>query len=303
MRLRGRADDGIHFDVWGCRGSRNFIPVRSKIGNLTSCYSLRVGDDLYVLDAGRGMASLASAVRAQPRFRSLARVHVLVTHGHMDHWEGLKDADWFWLRGNGLQVTIWATEQGLAAIRAGHEHPAYVPLEMLAEGTLSGLAYNTLKPNEARSLQRVEMKTYALNHYSGQGFSRRQLDTVGFRLEVSGGPTICYLSDHEPNMETVQTEVGMLSGAQLAVFDSHFPDIKRQAHGHGSQEHTANMARSHPEVLVLAGHHGPMFSDDEIRATHKRHGRGLSNFQLAVEGTTYAWDASKTTFKPSRNGR
>jgi ribonuclease BN (tRNA processing enzyme) len=304
MRLRRRSDgDGIHFDIWGCRGSRNFVPTRSKIGNLTACYSLLVGEDLYVLDAGRGLASLGSALTRQSRFRAVARVHILVTHGHMDHWEGLKDADWFWFRNNGLQVSIWATEQGLAAIRTGHEHPAYVPLEMLAEGTLAGLTYCTLKPNEARTLQRVEVKTAALNHYSGQGFSRQKLDTVGFRLEVSGGPTLCYLSDHEPNIETVQTEIGMLNGAQLAVFDSHFPDIKRQAHGHGSQEHTADMARRHPDVLVLAGHHGPMFSDDEIRATYKRHGRGLSNFHLAVEGTTYGWDARRTTFKPTRNGR
>jgi phosphoribosyl 1,2-cyclic phosphodiesterase len=287
----------FQFDVWGCRGSRNFVPSRSKIGNLTACYSLLTGEDLFVLDAGRGLAALGHALRTEARFKKVARVHVLVSHAHMDHWEGLKDADWFWFRGNGLQVTIWATDQGLEAIRSGHAHPSYVPLELLAEGTLSGLAYCSLKSGEARNLHNVEVKTSALNHYSGQGFSRRPLDTVGFRLEVNGGPTLCYLSDHEPGVETLQTELSMLSGAHLAVYDSHFPDIKRQAHGHGSQEHTAEMARRHPQTLMLAGHHGPMFSDEDIRATHKRHGKGLSNFQLAVEGTTYAWDARKTTFR------
>lgn len=291
------ADSAFQFDVWGCRGSRNFVPSRSKIGNLTACYSLLAGEDLFVLDAGRGLAALGHAIRTESRFKKIARVHVLVSHAHMDHWEGLKDADWFWFRGNGLQVTIWATDQGLEAIRSGHAHPSYVPLELLAEGTLSGLAYCTLKSGEARNIYNVEVKTSALNHYSGQGFSRRPLDTVGFRLEVNGGPTLCYLSDHEPGPDTLQTELSMMAGAHLAVYDSHFPDIKRQAHGHGSQEHTAEMARRHPEAILLAGHHGPMFSDEDIRATHKRHGKGLANFHLATEGTTYTWDARKTVFR------
>jgi len=57
------------------------------------------------------------------------------------------------------------------------------------------------------------------------------------------------------------------------------------------------MARLHPDALLLAGHHGPMFSDEDIRATHKRLGKGLPNFHIATEGTTYAWDARKTTFR------
>jgi phosphoribosyl 1,2-cyclic phosphodiesterase len=277
------------------------VPVRSKIGNRTACYSLLLGEDLYVLDAGRGLAALGAAIRTQKRFARVARIHVLVSHAHMDHWEGLKDADWFWVRGNGLQVTIWATQQGLDTIKAGHAHPSYVPLELLAEGTLASLAYQPLQANQSQTFPGLDLKTSALNHYSGQGFSRHPLDTVGFRLEVhGGGPIICYLSDHEPGEQTLPTELAMMAGAHLAVYDSHFPDIKRQAHGHGSQEHSSNMARRHPQALVLAGHHGPMFSDKEILATHRGYSRGLRNFEVAVEGTTYAWDPRRAAWKASR---
>jgi phosphoribosyl 1,2-cyclic phosphodiesterase len=298
--VRPRPSDSVQFDIWGCRGSRNFVPNRSKIGNRTACYSLLVGEDLYVIDAGRGLAALGHAVRTQSRFKAVERVHVLVSHAHMDHWEGLKDADWFWYRGNGLRVTIWAVAQALDAIRAGHAHPSYVPLELLAEGTLSGLTYSELKANSLQELPGVALKTSALNHYSGQGFSRRPLETLGFRLEVRGdGPVVCYLSDHEPTEQTLATELAMLTGAHLAVYDAHFPDIKRQAHGHGSQEHSANMARRHPQTVVLAGHHGPMFSDREIRETHRGFARGLPNFQLAVEGATYTWDRRQAAFRSS----
>ena len=289
---------GIQFDVWGCRGSRNFVPRRSEIGNLTSCYSLLAGVDLYVFDAGRGLAALSTAVRTEERFRAVKRVHVLVTHAHMDHWEGLKDADWLWFRGNGLQVEILSSEQGLAALRAGHEHPSYVPLEMLADGTLSDLAYRVLAAGESYPLgEGVRVKTSALNHYSGRSDARRHLDTLGFRLEMKAGPIVCYLSDHEPGPETLATELAVLDGADLAVFDSHFADIRQQAHGHGSQEHTAGLARRHPDTLVLAGHHGPMFGDDEIRATHARHGQGLPRFEIAVEGSSYLWNEQEKAFQ------
>jgi phosphoribosyl 1,2-cyclic phosphodiesterase len=297
------ASPKIQFDVWGCRGSRNFVPSRSKIGNRTACYSLLVGEDLYILDAGRGLAALAQSMRTEARFKKVSRAHVLVSHAHMDHWEGLKDADWFWYRGNGLRVTILATRQGLDAIRSGHDHPSYVPLELLAEGTVARLDHRELKAQETVAIENLSLRTYALNHYSGQGFSRRPLDTLGFRLEVKGGPVVCYLSDHEPGDDTRDTELAILGGAHLALYDSHFPDIKRQAHGHGSQEHSAQMARRHPRALVLAGHHGPMFSDKEILATHRTWGRGLKNFQVAVEGSTYNWDGRLAAFRAAGGPR
>lgn len=298
--LMTRPPDGIQFDVWGCRGSRNFVPPRSEIGNLTACYSLLLGEDLYVLDAGRGLAALAAAMRTEARFRKVARVHVLVTHAHMDHWEGLKDADWFWLRDNRLELEIAGREQALHAIRGGHEHPSYVPLEMLAQGTLRRLAYRTLGTGEHGAFGNgVFVRTAALNHYSGPADARRHLDTLGFRVEVEGGPVVCYLSDHEPGPTTLATELDVLEGAHLAVVDSHFADVENHAHGHGSQEHTASLARRRPEVLVLAGHHGPLFGDDDIRAAHARHGGGLSNFRLAVEGETYLWSTPRRRFEPA----
>ena len=54
----------IRFQVWGSRGGRN--THGSRIGNLTSCYSLRAGEDVFVFDAGRGLLVLAEAVTHAP---------------------------------------------------------------------------------------------------------------------------------------------------------------------------------------------------------------------------------------------
>jgi phosphoribosyl 1,2-cyclic phosphodiesterase len=282
--------------VWGARGSRSLLPPRSRIANSTSCYSVLHGEDLFLLDAGRGLAALGSAMRRQGRFASVRNVYVLVSHAHLDHWEGLKDADWFWEKGNGISIRMLGTSQALKAIRTAYSHPLYVALELLGAGTVKGVRYQTLRAGERRRVGAWQLLTEPLRHYSGAGRSIRILDTLGYRLTAPDGATIAYLCDHEPNRGTRRVEETLLREAHLAVYDAHFPDIQHHEHGHGSQEHASRMARAHPRVLVLAGHHGPILSDAEIRNAHHRHGRGIGNFRLAVEGGGYRFDPRRAGF-------
>jgi phosphoribosyl 1,2-cyclic phosphodiesterase len=302
-KARRRAAAPSQFDVWGSRGSRSLFPHRSQIANHTSCYSLLHGEDLFLLDAGRGLASLSGAMRSNGRFAGVKRIHVLVSHAHLDHWEGLKDADWFWERGNGLEVSILGTAQALKAIRTGYAHPLYVALELLGARTVKSLRYRTLKPGQRRRLGDWLLMTQPLRHYSGSGRSIWVLDTLGYKLRAPDGATVAYLCDHEPNRSTQKVERALLQEAHLAVYDAHFPDILHHEHGHGSQEHAAGMARAHPKVLVLAGHHGPFLTDLQIRAAHRRHGRRTPNFRLAVEGASYRWDPVRASFVPKARAR
>jgi phosphoribosyl 1,2-cyclic phosphodiesterase len=293
----------IHFDVWGSRGSRNLVPPFSRIGNRTSCYSLLQGDSLYVFDAGLGLAALARAMAVERRFRGVRTVHVLISHSHMDHWEGLKDAEWFWRGDRTLDVTLHGTDQALKAIRAGYGHPLYVPLERLAEGKLRRLRNRVLRAGSRLRIDPWRVETCPLNHYSGAGQRRLYLSTVGYRVSVEGGPVVAYLSDHEPTPATRATERRMTRDTHLVVLDAHFSDVAQHAFGHGSQEYAARTARENPGTRVLAGHHGPTRSDAEIEAARLKHGRGLRNLELAVEGRGYVWDAGKGAFARIGKGR
>jgi phosphoribosyl 1,2-cyclic phosphodiesterase len=249
-----------------------------------------------VLDAGRGLAALGHALTSQNRFESVRRVHVFITHAHMDHWEGLKDADWFWYRDNGLQVRITAPQQALDAIRSGYDHPSYVPLELLSQGTLERLEFRIVSAGDRRGVGRWRVRTGPLNHYSGAGDHIHELETVGYRLTLRNGPTIAYLCDHEPTEATTKLERKLIGGAHLALYDAHFPNLSDHKFGHGSQEHAARMAREHAKTLILAAHHGPALSDSEIRGAMRRHGRGLGNYHVAVEGQTYLWNPRRGAF-------
>jgi hypothetical protein len=168
----------------------------------------------------------------------------------------------------------------------------------LARGTLRSLRLASLRTRERRKIGPLTVETFPLTHYSGgHGARKRPLETSGFRLSAPGGPRVAYVSDHEPSAGTRALEQEMLEGAQLAVFDAHFEDVKDQRYGHGSREHTARVARHHPGTLVLAGHIAPMFSDATLRRSVRRHARGVRNFGLAVEGSRYRWRAGGGCFE------
>ncbi len=281
------------FNVWGSRGGRN--THGSQIGNLTSCYSLFRGEDVYVFDAGRGLVVLADFAVVEAG-GGLSRVHVLVTHAHMDHWEGLKDAAWFWTATNGLSVDVIGPAEALDAIRRAHEPPSFVPLEVLAAGKLARFGYVELAPGVTHTLPGATLDAVPLHHYSGMAPNRRYLDTLGYRLALDGGPTIAYLSDHEPTHETRVAEDALVAGSQLALIDANYAEIRDHAFGHGSIEYAADLARRHTSTRVLAAHHGGQRDDGEIEHTFNRH--RVPNLGLAVEGTKLRWDAVTGRFDP-----
>ncbi|HKH29741.1 MAG TPA: MBL fold metallo-hydrolase, partial [Gaiellaceae bacterium] len=72
--------------IWGCRGSVP-TPGRDTIryGGNTSCVEVALGDGtVVVLDAGTGIRALGDDLQR----RSIRRIHLLLTHLHLDHLEG-----------------------------------------------------------------------------------------------------------------------------------------------------------------------------------------------------------------------
>jgi phosphoribosyl 1,2-cyclic phosphodiesterase len=281
--------------VWGCRGGRN--TGNSEIGNSTSCYSLAVGADLFIFDAGRGLCTLAASLATDERLRRIERLHLLITHAHMDHWEGLKDAEWMWRRDNELALTVLAPKEALDTIVAAHQPPAFVALDVLARGTLASLSFVGLTADGKVDLPGASVESFSLRHYSGIPPHQRHLDTLGYRVAVAGGPTIAYLSDHEPTAETRAMEDAVAAASQLVIVDANYGDVAQHAFGHGSIESAAELARRHPATRVLAGHHGPMQSDRQIEDALARHGAGLANFAIAREGCDAVWDGAAGRFR------
>lgn len=273
--------------VWGCRGGRN--AHGSRIGDHTSCYSVRAGDDLYVFDAGRGLVALADAVvhGTDDALRGIARVHVLITHAHMDHWEGLKDAAWLWRANNGLALALVGPAEALAAIRRAHEPPSFVALDVLALGTLATLAYVEIEAGTELALPSATLSTRALHHYSGIAPNRRHLDTLAYRLALHAGPRVTYACDHEPTAATRAVEDELVAASDLALVDANYGELADHAFGHGSLAYAAEVAARHPRTTIVATHHGPQRGDDAIEAGLAKHGAGRPNLAIARDGARF----------------
>lgn len=284
------------FQIWGARGSKNAIG--SRIANSTSCYSLAHGAELFVFDGGSGLLPLSAALATDARLGHIERVHLMISHAHWDHWEGIKDADWMWRKDNGLDLTIHGPAEALNAIRSACEPPSFVKLDILALGTLAKLSFRELEAGKSIQLPGATVEPLALNHYSGIEPHRRYLDTLGYRLSVDGGPTVAYICDHEPTEETKEMEMAALTAADLAIIDASYSDVSEHAFGHGSIESAAQIARRFSGMRVLATHHGPLRTDDEIEAAARRHGAELETFSLAVEGDSQEWDETAEEFVP-----
>src|ERR671935_825950 len=76
----------MHVKLWGTRGSvPSPGPETMRYGGNTSCVQVTLSDgSMVVLDAGTGIRNLGLALGG-----TASRVHILLTHLHLDHIQGL----------------------------------------------------------------------------------------------------------------------------------------------------------------------------------------------------------------------
>ena len=115
--------------VWGCRGSLAVSgPETLRYGGNTSCVEVRLdGGSTLVLDAGTGIRALGVAIDRDP----VDEIHILLTHLHLDHLQGLG----FFrpLFRSGVEVHIWGPAspvQSLADRIAMYLSPPLFPVRL-----------------------------------------------------------------------------------------------------------------------------------------------------------------------------
>jgi phosphoribosyl 1,2-cyclic phosphodiesterase len=232
-----------------------------RYGGNTSCVQVTLSDGTHlILDAGTGIRNLPADLG-----RSGEPVHILLTHLHLDHIQGLL----FFapLFQPGVEITLW-----------GPAAPG-VSLERRIGRYLSA----PLTPVEIRELPcRLDFRDCPTTRWqigpaqiTAEGVTHRG-PTLGFRVEESGS-SLCYLPDHEPAIigDIDKLEAGWLSGAALArdvdllLHDCQYTDAEYPSHvgwGHSSVTHALQFARRVAARKTLLFHHDPGHTDDELDA-------------------------------------
>ena len=247
--------------VWGCRGSLAAPGAETvRYGGNTSCVEVRLeSGDTLVLDAGTGIRPLGAAAH----LASTAPLHILLTHLHLDHLQGLG----FFrpLFQPDREIHIWGPAspiQGLAERIAIYLSPPLFPVRL---ADVPSLVQFHDAPEQPVAIGSATVQASYVTH---------QGPTVGYRI-AERGKVLAYLPDHEPSLgvDLSDQPATWISGhdvacdADLLFHDGQYGDREYPDHigwGHSALEHVVQFARKSNVDTVALFHHDPYHTDDEL---------------------------------------
>jgi phosphoribosyl 1,2-cyclic phosphodiesterase/DNA-binding response OmpR family regulator len=235
-----------------------------RYGGNTSCVEVQSAcGQCIVIDCGTGAAQLGARLMQQPRPQ---RGHLLISHTHWDHIQGLPFFAPLFVPGN--EWDIYAPHGFLQSVRetlAGQMQHTYFPVDLEQLGAT--IRYHDLTEGEF-AIGDVRISTRYLHHPAL---------TLGYRLE-SAGVSLAYCCDHEPHSRALASgsgEIGarekehiaFVAGADLLIHDAQYRAAEyaeKVGWGHSTTEYALLIAELATVKSLALTHHDPRRSDDII---------------------------------------
>ncbi len=271
--------------MWGCRGSLAAPgPATVLYGGNTSCLELRLEDGtLLVLDAGTGIRELGRTLAGHD-----GPIHLLLTHLHLDHVEGLGFFGPFW--SPEAELHLWGPRSPLHTLEERISRYLSPPLFPLSVADSPAHLHFHDVPEEP---WRIGSATVSAGEVAHPG------PTLGYRIE-EGGAALAYIPDHEPalgvEVDAVPPEWlsghGVAAAATVLLHDAQLTEDEYQARigwGHSSVDAAVAFALAAGVERLVLFHHDPMRADGEVErlAAHAQElwpGANGSSPEPAYEG-------------------
>jgi len=247
--------------VWGSRGSvASPGPETVHYGGNTSCVEVRNSrGDLVVLDSGTGARRLGRTLlgRTEP-------VHVVLTHLHMDHIQGLGFFGPLYVPG--LEVHLWGPASKTQAHRsrlARYMSPPLFPVWL--KDLPCDLHVHDLPTGHDFEVPGFRLRVAKVCH---PGF------TFGVRVEADG-TSVTYIPDHEPALLGVSfpnhpewvSGYDLALGTDLLIHDAQYDDedyCDRVGWGHSATSHLVTFARLVRPSVLMPFHFEPAYDDSDL---------------------------------------
>ncbi|HEX4007369.1 MAG TPA: MBL fold metallo-hydrolase [Acidobacteriaceae bacterium] len=266
----------MNLRFWGVRGS---IPTphadRLRYGGNTTCVEIgsRADSEAVLIDCGSGLRVLGEDLAHRP---PLSRIHILLTHFHWDHIQGLpyfpplfrSDVEFVF-------YTNRPPDKVRGLLQVQMAEPFFpVPFEAIP----ARAEFRHIECGRPFRAGPLTVEAVALNHPQG---------AVGYRLESSGTVSV-FASDHEYG--NLAIDAGLIRAsrdADLLIMDAQYTPEEyagKVGWGHSSYAHAAHAANAANVDRLVLFHHDPthtdIFLDTMLAATQELFPRT----QMASEG-------------------
>jgi phosphoribosyl 1,2-cyclic phosphodiesterase len=299
---------------WGVRGSYPVPgPHTSRYGGNTSCVEVRAdGGPRIIIDAGTGIRKLGKEMMQEEFGRGQGVAHLLVSHTHWDHIQGLPFFAPVYQRGNRFYVYARQRDDThLRAVFASQTDSPYFPVPF--ENVQAEVAFRELVEGAHFEIGSVKVACTRLNH---------PWIAIAYRLEADGH-ALAYVTDTAPfrdiliEQEFIRTPpkpgeplkpedaaklkamrdgvVRLCAGCDLVIYDTQFTpeEYRQKPHwGHSCPEDAIEIARAAGAKGVVLFHHAPERTDDEMDQLVTDHRRATPDLDIlaAIEGMELTLD-------------
>jgi len=247
--------------IWGCRGSLAAPgPETVRYGGNTSCVELRLADgSLIILDAGTGIRPFGLSLGSdRPKV-----IHLLLSHLHLDHLEGLGFFSPLW--SPDVELHVWGPPSPLRSLEeriARYLSPPLFPIH-LADIPSNPTFHNV--PDEEWEIGSARVMAQPVSHPG---------PSVGYRIEESDR-VLAYIPDHEPalgvDLRTVSPDwvsgYSIALGADYLLHDAQYSEEEypeKVGWGHSSTDHVVSFASIAKVEHLVMFHHDPLHNDDYL---------------------------------------
>ncbi len=280
--MNGNGQRRVKVKLWGTRGSiPSPGPETVRYGGNTSCVGVTLSDgSLLALDAGTGIRSLGLALGDEP-----ARLHILLTHLHLDHIQGLVFfAPAFRPQ---TEIVIWGPASPEASLRDRIARYISAPLSPVEVRELPCDVSFRHCPETEWEIGSARIRAASVAHRG---------PTLGYRID-DGDSSLTYIPDHEPALgaDIDALEEDWISGFALArdtsllIHDGQYADHEYPDHlgwGHSSLSHSLSFARRTGARRTALFHHDPLHTDeflDDLGREARERWVGMGGDRGAIE--------------------